>query len=69
MLIAQAISGAGILMIAFGGAIFGAVATALIIGYAWNVKVTEQERWLNRFRNRVRRRLERHEVEDEPHSA
>ena len=61
MIIAQTVAGAGILLVAFGGMIFGAIATALVMGYVWGAQASEKERWMKRFRKRIRKRLRRRE--------
>jgi hypothetical protein len=58
-IIAQSVTGAGILLVAFGGMVFGAIGTALVMGYVWGARASENERWHRRFRSRIRRRFQR----------
>lgn len=60
MIMAQTVAGAGVLLVAFGGMLFGAIATALVLSYVWGARETARERWMQRFRRRIRRRLRNH---------
>jgi len=56
------ISGPALLFIAFGGALFGAIAMALVMTYAWTAQNSEREQWLARFKSKVRAKLNRREL-------
>lgn len=53
------ISGTALLFVAFGGAVFGAIAATLVMTYAWASKATEREVWLERFKSKIRAKLSR----------
>lgn len=59
LMLAQTVSGIGVLFIALGGALFGAIATVLVMSYAWQARATARELRMMRYRERIRNRFKR----------
>jgi hypothetical protein len=64
-MLAQSVSGIGLLFIALGGAMFGAIATILVMSYAWQARATARELRMMRYRERIRNRFRRGSEHDE----
>jgi hypothetical protein len=64
-MLAQTVSGVGLLFIALGGAMFGSIATVLVISYAWQARATARELRMLRYRERIRGRFKRGHEHDE----
>lgn len=64
-MLAQSVSGIGLLFIALGGAMFGSIATVLVMSYAWQARATARELRMMRYRERIRNRFRKGHDEHE----
>jgi hypothetical protein len=53
------IAGFEVLFLVFGGVLFGAIGTFMVMTYAWQARTTEGQIRMERYRHRIRKRFRR----------